>query len=287
MRNAERAQEGWSLEAGPVTRTAWFVFLLVLAVLALFPLWWMFTTAVKPAAQIFSGDLSLVPRGATLDHFRRLMGTFNLVRIMGNTFIVAAVTTLVQLVTSLLAAYGFARYRFPLREPLFYLCLGTMFIPIQVIMVSNYLLISDWGLLNTYAAAILPQAASAFGVFFLRQQLRLFPQSLLDAARIDGAGELTVLFRIVLPTIRPFVTALGILFFINAWNQYVWPVLVLTDPDMMTLPIALREFMHSEAGHDWGLMMAASTMGVLPAVVAFLLAQRMIMSTFASTGLKG
>ncbi|HLT58170.1 MAG: carbohydrate ABC transporter permease [Limnochordales bacterium] len=287
MRNAEPVQEGWSLETGPLSRAAWFVFLLVLALLALFPLWWMFTTALKPASQIFAGDLSLFPRGATLDHFRRLMGTFNLARIMGNTLVVAAVTTGFQLITSLLAAYGFARYRFPLREPLFYLCLGTMFIPIQVIMVSNYLLVSDWGLLNTYAAAILPQAASAFGVFFLRQQLRLFPQSLLDAARIDGAGELTVLFRIVLPTIRPFITALGILFFINAWNQYVWPVLVLTDPDMMTLPIALREFMHSEAGHDWGLMMAASTMGVLPALIAFLLAQRMIMSTFASTGLKG
>lgn len=287
MRNGERAHEGWALEAGPLVRALWFLFLLVLAAVALFPLWWMFTTAVKPASQIFSGDLSLFPREVTLDHFRRLLGTFNLARIMGNTLIVAGVTTAVQLVTSLLAAYGFARCRFPLREPLFYLCLGTMFIPVQVIMVSNYLLISEWGLLNTFAAAILPQAASAFGVFFLRQQLRLFPQSLLDAARIDGAGELTVLFRIVLPTIRPFVTALGILFFINAWNQYVWPVLVLTDPEMMTLPLALREFMHSEAGHDWGLMMAASTMGVLPALVLFLVAQRMIMSTFASTGLKG
>jgi len=206
---------------------------------------------------------------------------------MWNTLVVAGVTTGLQLATSLLAAYGFARYRFPLREPLFYACLGAMFIPIQVIMVPNYLLMSDWNLLNTYAAAVLPQMASAFGIFFLRQQLRLFPQSLLDAARIDGAGELTVLFKIVTPTIRPFITALGILFFINAWNQYVWPVLVLTDPEMMTLPLALREFMHSEAGHDWGLMMAASTMGVLPALLVFLLAQRMIMSTFATAGLKG
>jgi len=287
MRNGNRATEDWSVATTPTVRTVWSIFLALLAIVSLFPLWWMFTTAIKPASQIFAGDLTLFPRTITFDHFRRLAESFNLLKIMWNTLVVAGVTTGLQLATSLLAAYGFARYRFPLREPLFYAFLGAMFIPIQVIMVPNYLLMSDWDLLNTYAAAVLPQMASAFGIFFLRQQLRLFPQSLLDAARIDGAGELTVLFKIVTPTIRPFITALGILFFINAWNQYVWPVLVLTDPEMMTLPLALREFMHSEAGHDWGLMMAASTMGVLPALLVFLLAQRMIMSTFATAGLKG
>lgn len=287
MRNGNRATEDWSVATTPTVRTVWSIFLALLAIVSLFPLWWMFTTAIKPASQIFAGDLTLFPRTITFDHFRRLAESFNLLKIMWNTLVVAGVTTGLQLATSLLAAYGFARYRFPLREPLFYACLGAMFIPIQVIMVPNYLLMSDWNLLNTYAAAVLPQMASAFGIFFLRQQLRLFPQSLLDAARIDGAGELTVLFKIVTPTIRPFITALGILFFINAWNQYVWPVLVLTDPEMMTLPLALREFMHSEAGHDWGLMMAASTMGVLPALLVFLLAQRMILSTFATAGLKG
>lgn len=287
MMNGKSSTQGWTLEAGPLGRIFWFSFLGLLTLASLFPLWWMFSTAVKPASEIFAGTLSLFPKQATLEHFRRLAETFDMSRIMGNTLIVAATTTALQLLTSVLAAYGFARHRFPFREFLFYACLGTMFIPIQVIMVSNYLLISDWGLLNTYAAAVLPQVANAFGVFFLRQQLRLFPQSLIEAARIDGANELTVFWRIVLPILRPFIVALGILFFINAWNQYVWPVLVLTEPEIMTLPIALREFMHSEAGHDWGLMMAASTMGVLPALIVFLVAQRMIMNTFATAGLKG
>lgn len=143
------------------------------------------------------------------------------------------------------------------------------------------------GLLNTHAGVILPQVANGFGIFLLRQHLRVFPQALLDAARIDGASNLTALFRVVLPIVRPVVAALSVLFFINSWNQYVWPTIVLSNPEAMTLPIWLRQFMGAEAGASWGLLMAAAAMGVLPALLLSFAAQRLVLGSLAGAALKG
>ena len=293
MRNARRARPterdfaDWGLSPHPLTRVFWLALLTVLTLAALLPVAWMLSTALKPSAEIFTAGLRLLPANPTLDHVLRLWRDFPIGSIMLNTLIVAVGITSAQLVTSLLAAYGFARFRFPLREPLFYLCLGTMFIPVQIVMVSNYLLISDWGLLNTHAGVILPQLANGFGIFLLRQHLRVFPQALLDAARIDGANNVTALFRVVLPIVRPVVAALAVLFFINSWNQYVWPTIVLSNPEAMTLPIWLRQFMGAEAGASWGLLMAAASMGVLPALLLYFAAQRLVLGSLAGAGLKG
>lgn len=293
MRNAKRARPtdrdfaDWGLTPHPLTRAFWYALFTVLTVAALLPVVWMLSTALKPSAEIFTAGLRLLPANPTFEHVMRLWRDFPIATIIVNTLIVAVGITSAQLVTSLLAAYGFARFRFPLREPLFYLCLGTMFIPVQIVMVSNYLLISDWGLLNTHAGVILPQVANGFGIFLLRQHLRVFPQALLDAARIDGANNVTALFRVVLPIVRPVVAALAVLFFINSWNQYVWPTIVLSNPEAMTLPIWLRQFMGAEAGASWGLLMAAASMGVLPALLLYFAAQRLVLGSLAGAGLKG
>lgn len=277
----------WGLRPRPVARAGWYALFAVLAIVAVMPITWMLSTALKPPPEIFVPGLRVLPTDPTVENFVRLWRGFPVGAILLNTLWVAVGITGAQLLTSLLAAYGFARFRFPLREPLFYACMGTMFIPIQVIMVSNYLLVSDWGLLNSYTGVVLPQVANGFGIFLLRQHLRVFPQPLLEAARIDGAGELTVLFRVVLPVVRPVLIALAILFFINSWNQYVWPTVVLTEPMSMTLPIWLRQFMHAEAGSDWGLLMAASSLGVVPALAVYLLAQRLVLTSLAGAGIKG
>lgn len=286
-RAIDRDFADWGIEANVGLRIAWFALLGTLTVLALLPVIWMLTTALKPSEEIFASGIRLLPSNPTLEHVLRLWRDFPIANIVLNTLIVAVGITSAQLATSVLAAYGFARFRFPLREPLFYLCLGTMFIPVQIVMVSNYLLIGEWGLLNTHAGVILPQIANGFGIFLLRQHLRVFPQALLDAARIDGAGEVTVLFRVVLPMVRPVVAALAVLFFINSWNQYVWPTIVLTNPEAMTLPIWLRQFMSAEAGSSWGLLMAAAAMGVLPALALYFAAQRLVLGSLAGAGLKG
>lgn len=286
-RRPERDFADWGIDAHWATKVAWFTLLSALTLLALLPVAWMLSTALKPSSEIFASGIRLLPANPTLEHVLRLWRDFPIANIVLNTLIVAVGITSAQLVTSVLAAYGFARFRFPLREPLFYLCLGTMFIPVQIVMVSNYLLIGEWGLLNTHAGVILPQIANGFGIFLLRQHLRVFPQALIDAARIDGAREVTVLFRVVLPMIRPVVAALAVLFFINSWNQYVWPTIVLTNPEAMTLPIWLRQFMSAEAGSSWGLLMAAASMGVLPALLLYFAAQRLVLGSLAGAGLKG
>ena len=242
----------WGLRSSKLTRTLWHILLVILSVIALVPVIWMFSTSLKPPQEIFGGGLNFIPKQPTTQHFTRLWENYNIIKIMYNTLVVALSQTFMQLVISILAGYGFAKYKFPLREPLFYLCVATMFIPIQVIMVSNYLLISDWGMVNTFTAVVLPQMANAFGIFLMRQHLRVFPESLLEAARIDGAGEMRVVLQIVFPAIKSTIVALAILFFINNWNQYVWPSLVLTSPESMTLPIWLRQFMHAEGDQTGG-----------------------------------
>ncbi len=265
----------------------WTLFLGLFTAVILLPIIWMITTAIKPSAEIFASGLKLFPRRPTWVHFDTLIRRFNIPIIIYNTFLVAVGLTVTQVFTSVLAAYGFARYTFPLRKVLFFACIAQMFIPIQVVMVSNYLVISSLRLLNTLPAVILPQIALGLGIFFLYQHIRVFPQPIIDCARIDGAGELTILFRIVLPVIKPIVAAIGIIIFINSWNQYVWPTLVLRNPEQMTLPIWLRQFMHAEAGTDFGLLMAASFLGVAPALGLYVVARQTIMDAFLESGLKG
>lgn len=266
MKSAKNEMKSLSSRSSLLTKIIWNMVLATFTIAALLPILWMFSTA---------------------QHFEELWNEFPVTRILVNTMVIAISIALLQLLSSLLVAYGFACYDFPFKKVLFYICLFTMFIPIQVVMVSNYLLIANWGLLNNYLGVILPQVVDAFGIFLLYQHLRVFPKALIDAARIDGAGELVILFKIVLPIIRPILVALTMILFINAWNQYVWPTLVLSNPVVMTLPIWLRHFMHEEAGARWDLLMAASSLGVIPALAVYLIMHHKIMNTFASIGLKG
>lgn len=262
--------------------------LLGAVLVALFlPLLWMLSTACKTPPQIFGGGLNLLPLPPTGDNFRHVMATLPMTRYMLNTLIIAAAITAAKLLTSILAAYGFTQFRFRGRDTLFFLCLLTMFVPFAVTMIPNYLLVARLGWLNTYAGAIVPNMADALGIFLLRQAMRGVPASLLEAARLDGAGHLRLLRRVLLPLIRPSVVALGILFFINSWNEYFWPLLVLTDKGMYTLPVALQTFANLEGGTDWGAMMAAASITSLPPLLAYLATQRYVVNTFVQSGLKG
>jgi sn-glycerol 3-phosphate transport system permease protein len=275
------------MEPSPLVKVLSHVVLTLGSAIALIPLMWMITTALKPTAEIFASGVNILPRNPTPDSFITLATRYNILRIVYNTFMVGIFTTVTQLITSVLAAYGFARYRFPLRRILLFACIAQMFIPIQIVMVSNYLLISDLGLIDRLLGIVLPQTSVGLGIFFLYQHFRLYPQSTIDSARIEGAGEFDILFRIVVPVTKPVIGAIGIIIFVNRWNQYVWPMLVLKEPDMMTLPIWLRQFMHAEAGTNFGLLMAAAALGVAPALFAYAILRQTIMDAFLESGLKG
>jgi len=265
----------------------WHLILLIFVIISLMPIIWMISTAFKTPQEIFGTELNIIPSNPTLNNFIKLEKGFNIVQIILNTFIVATLLTLSRTFTGLLAAYGFARFNFPFKKLLFFLCIVTLFVPIQVVMISNYLLISKLGLINNFLGVVLPQFAHAFALFLLYQHLMVFPEEIIEAASIDGAGRIAILFKIVIPCIRPALIAVSIIMFINSWNQYVWPSIILRKPEYMTLPIWLRHFMHAEAGLSWGLLMAASLIGVFPVLFLYIFAHRKIIDTFVGSGVKG
>lgn len=263
------------------------IVMVVSCLATLFPLLWMVSTSLKAPDDIFTPGITLVPPHPTLGNFKAAWGLVPLGKYMRNSAVSSVVIMLSQTLTSLLAAYGFARHRFPGREVLFALFLGTMIVPIHVVMIPNYILVSRLGWIDSLAALIVPQLSNAFGVFMLRQHLLTLPRELFDAAAIDGAGSWRALWRIVVPIIRPALSALAVLFFLNAWNQYFWPLLVLTRPEVQTIPLGLQRFASGEAGTSWGPLMAVATTASVPALAVYLIAQRHIISSFVTSGLKG
>ncbi len=266
--------------------TIWHVLLMVSLLLSFFPLLWMISIAFKESSQVFSHILNPLPVPLTIEHFQHVWSTVPLLRYLGNSFFVSSVVTFFQLLTSLLAAYAFTQFQFKGREFLFYLVLASILIPIQVTMLPNYLLLSDLGLVNTYAGLILPQLANGLGVFLLRQSFRSIPSSILESARVDGAGDLKRLWTIMIPAVKPSVIALGILFFITTWNEYLWPLLVINDETKLTIPLAMQLFISTEGGTSWGPMMAMALLASIPPLVAYFLLQKHIISSFLHSGVK-
>lgn len=270
-----------------ITEIASHLLIWIILIGLFLPLIWMIATSLKTPEQIFSGDLNPLPVPATFANYVNVVDSLPFLRYTWNTFFIATMVTGGKIVTSLLAAYGFTQFKFRFRDTLFYICLLTVFVPFTVTMMPNYLLLSQMGWLNTYAGAILPNLVDGLGIFWMRQSIRGVPASLMEAARLDGIGHVKILVRIIIPAIRPSLVALGILFFINSWNEYFWPLLVLNDKQMYTLPVALQAFTNLEGGTDWGLMMAAASLTSLPPLVAYLFTQKQVVDTFVQSGIKG
>jgi len=256
------------------------------AAAVIFPMLWMTSTALKPASEIFAGTFALWPAHPTLAHFTTAAAQVPMARLFWNSLVVALAVTAAQALTSVLAAYACALLRFPGRDVCFALFVATMMVPFQVTMIPNYLLIARLDLLNTYAGLILPQVVTGYGVFMLRQTFKNLPRSLVEAGIVDGASSWQVLWRIVVPATRTGLAALCILFFVNTWNQYLWPLLVASDKAMKTLPVGMQEFVSLEGGTNWGPLMAAATLAIIPALIAYVLAQRYILESFVAAGLK-
>jgi sn-glycerol 3-phosphate transport system permease protein len=250
------------------------------------PMLWMFSTALKPPGEIFAGTFRLWPAHPTLQNFVVAMTQVPMLRLFWNSLLVALVVTVAQAFTSALAAYACAIFRFPGRGVCFGFFLATMMVPFQVTMIPNYLLIARFDMLNTYAGLIVPQVVTGYGVFMLRQTFKNLPGSLVEAGILDGATSWQILWRIVVPATRTAIAALCVLFFINTWNQYLWPLLVTTDKTMKTLPVGMQEFVSLEGGTNWGPLMAAASMAIVPALIAYVIAQRYVLESFVTAGLK-
>lgn len=252
----------------------------------LLPLAWMVSASLMPTGEATASPPRLVPSSPTLAHYRELWLRLDVARAFANSVGLAAVITGVSLLLNAMAGYAFAKLSFPGRDRLFQVLLTALVIPGQVAMLPLFLLLDGLGLIDTYAAVLIPGLASAFGIFLVRQYALSIPDSLLDAARVDGAGELRIFWSIALPVCRPVLVTLATFTFLGAWNDFLWPLIVLADDSKYTLPVALANLL-GEHAQDTELMMAGSVLTILPAVLLFLLLQRHYVRGIVSGGVKG
>jgi multiple sugar transport system permease protein len=260
--------------------------LLAAAGLTLFPLLWMVSVSLMSPGEASNYPPPLVPQRPTLGNYRELFGHAGVGRYLVNSVFLAAAVTAVSLVFNVAAGYAFAKLRFAGRDRIFKLLLGALVIPGQVAMVPLFLLLKQMGLVNSYGGVIVPAMAGIFGIFLVRQYALSIPDELLEAARIDGASEFRIFGAIVVPALKPIIVTLAVFTLLGTWNDFMWPLIVLTDKDLYTLPVALAS-LSREHVQDNELMMAGSVLTTLPVLLVFLALQRYYMQGLLAGSVKG
>lgn len=273
--------------AGPALRVAAYAGLAVLAFVMLFPLLYAISGSLMTTQEISTYPPAFLPRHPRLDNFRDVLQALPLPRQFLNSLIVAACVTAGQLVTSVFSAYAFAFLRMPFRNLVFGVFLATMMVPWEAILIPNYLTIADNHLINTYPALILPFLAAGFGTFLLRQFFLAFPRDLYEAAQVDGLGHLRFLWLILVPLSRPALAALAIWSFLSAWNQFLWPLLVVSQDQMDTLQIGISRLQDVEAATAPNFILAGTVLALIPTLVLIYFGQRHIVSGLTAGALKG
>jgi len=266
--------------------------LLVFAAVWISPVVWMVLTSLKPEAQTMTDPPQWFPNHLsdfTLANYKDVLlkpRGINLITAFKNSLIVATFGAFLTVLIDVPAGYVFARMRFPGRNLVFAIVVGSLIVPGEILLVPNYIQIWKFGWLNDYKALIIPPLASAFGVFLMRQFMLGIPRELEDAAKLDGAGHARILWDIVIPSCRGAIAALAIFTFIFYWNEFTWPYLTISVADKMTLPVALIQF-RADFQIVYGKQMAGNVLSALPAIIVFLAAQRMIIRSITLTGIKG
>ncbi len=264
----------------------WHLVLIPIAVVMLIPMVWMLVTSLETLNETRHFPPVLLPHSLAPGNYAAVLQQAPFARWFVNTMIVTVATVAGNLLFCSLAGYAFARIKFFGREVVFILLLATLMIPFQVVMIPTFIIVKDLGMINTLNALIVPNLANAFGVFLLRQFFRTLPVELEEAARIDGASRLSVLFKIVLPLSGPVLATLAVITFLWTWNDFLWPLITIYSPNNMTLQLGLTTFQgtHQTATN---LLMAANVMSMLPVLLLFFLAQRYFIRGIATSGLKG
>jgi len=268
-------------------RAALYAFLLAGCLVTLLPFVWMILGSFKTSQEIISIPPSFWPETPTLQNYRTILTDpkLPLLRFYFNSLFVSISVVTLVLFTSSLAGFIFAKYEFFGKNLIFGLILVTLMIPFQVLMIPSYLILVRLGLIDSLWGLVVPGATSAFGIFMMKQFIQGLPSELLDAARIDGAGEWGIYWRIILPQVGPALATLGILTFMGTWNSYLWPLIVITSPEKRTLPIVLTWF-NSMHGTRYDLTMTASVLVVVPILIVYTIFQRWIVQGFTLSGLK-
>lgn len=263
-----------------------FIFLCLLTIVFLFPFYWMFVTAIKPVSEVFLYPPKMLPSTYYFENFLTSFKENNFALFFKNSTIVTVIATTITVFINLLAGYAFAKYTFKGKELLFLIVLSTLMIPTQVTMIPNYLIVSRLNMLNSYAGLILPMCAEAFGLFLSRQFISEIPSELIEAARIDGSSEFGIFRKVILPNTKSLVSVLIIFTVMWRWNDFQWPLIILSDSKMYTVQIGLS-MLNGTQFIDWNMLMSAALIVTLPIIIVFLIFQKQFVQGIASTGIKG
>lgn len=265
----------------------WHVLLVIFVIIALFPIVFAVSSSFKELNEAYKNVFEIIPNNPTLNNYREVFTRLPFGQITQNTFIIAICVTGFKIITSIFSAYAFVYFDFKHKNILYFALISTIFIPFTVTMIPNYLTVSKIGLNDNILGVILPQLSDASGIFLIRQAMKTVPKSLIEAAKLDNIGHLRILKDIVSKIVKPAIISTAIMFFINSWNEYVWPVLILKSKTNYTLPLALQLFISSEGGTDFTIAMAVSVVTMLIPVVLYVVFQKQIISTYTSSGIKG
>jgi ABC-type glycerol-3-phosphate transport system permease component len=258
-----------------LTNIVMYSILIGISLFMMLPFFWMLSTSLKPAEEIFHIPPIIVSKHFSLASYAELFAHRNVLRVLGNTILIATLATALNLLFSSMAGFGFAKYKFPGKNGLFAFLLATFIVPFTVTMVPLFVMMNRLHWVDTIWPLVVPGAASAFGIFFMRQYISSVNDELLDAARIDGASEFLIYWRIILPIVAPGLTSLGLIFFMASWNSFIWPLVILKSPENFTLPIAINSYVAGTIGRPvYNLQMAASIISILPLLIIFLVFQR-------------
>ncbi|MDT9027131.1 carbohydrate ABC transporter permease [Rossellomorea yichunensis] len=253
-------------------------------VLVSIPFIWMISSSFKPESEVLQIPPTLFPENPTMENYLNLFESMNFGVYLRNTLVIVLFSFL-GLFFNAMAGYGFAKFHFKGKEKIFYIVLATMMIPAQVTMIPVYLILNEMGLTNTMAGIILPGLAAAFSIFLFRQFMTTIPTDLLEAARLDGAGEFYIFFKLIVPIAKPIFAVQGILTFIGAWNSFLWPLIIANDESLYTLSVGLS-LLQGQYANNFGLQMAGAAFMVVPIIIIFSFFQKYIVEGFTMSGIK-
>ena len=269
-----------------MSTTGYYIVSILLAIVAMIPFLWMISTSLKSRGALMSIPIEWIPDEPTLDAYSAVFSRFPFLRTIGNSLFIAIVYTLITLVSASMAAFAFAKIRFRGSGVILKTYLAMMMIPTQVTMIPLFVIMNRLGLIDSYASVILPSIFKPFAVFMLVQQMQSIPNDYLDAARVDGAGIFRVYGHIALPMCAPTLATLAVTTFMESWNDYLWPLLMLTDRSKMTLPIALST-LNGQYNTEYNVLMAGSLISMIPIIIIYLCAQKQFKNGLMAGGIKG
>lgn len=271
------------------SKRSWaYIWLAVITIISVFPFYWMVSSSLKTSKEIMALPPHWWATNPSLHAYSTVFHVVAFARAIGNSFVVTGTATVGILVTSIMAGYVFAKYRFRGKETLFTAVLATMMVPSFVTLVPLYYFFNRFNLIDSYAALILPNIGNAFGIFLMRQFIAGIPQELIEAARIDGASEWTILWRVITPLLGPAIATLGLFAFVFQWNRFLWPLTVVNTPNMYTVVLALNSLeSYTSSVKFANVVMAGAVVGILPSVLLFVWLQKYFIRGVAMTGIKG